>query len=278
MKTPTTRRRRIIRALTPKRVKRMQAKWRRRTNRITKARDKVRGIWHGDVVINGRRKQRGKVKVPAQRKAAEVAQPRRKKVKPKTVELPTQPQCDGTCTNSDMEPDMARARGLCDMCCGRKELVTNFGGKHVHTACPECDSSGLASVQARRKGHISHHPDSADETRDKPSRKEAGRTASVWFMLGSVCFAVATVFGLGVPALIAGMACMVVGGASYLHERKHGTSDHGPRSGREAAKKAARESGCTAACMWSPKPVETCHCPCGGSSHGMAHKRKKAAA
>lgn len=276
----TTRKQRIIRALTPKRVKRAQDRWRRRTKKVANARAKVRSVWHGDVVVNGRRSNRKKKPTPqkaAQKPAA--ARSTAKPVPPKKVALPKRPACDGTCTNSDMEPDDATAQGLCGMCCGRKELVTNFGNKHVHVRCGECDGSGLASVAALRKaqkhGGGTHGREA--NAANRPSRNEAAQKATPWVGLGSVLMALFTVFGLSFWFAAVGFGVMAIGAAAYRHHRKHGVPERGASTDRKAARQAAREAGCSAACMWSIKPADTCHCPCGGTTHGTAHKRKAAA-
>lgn len=269
---PTTRKQRIVRTLTPKRIRKIQARWKRRTKKVTKARAKMRGVWHGDMVVNGRRPTR-KATVPAQRRPT-AAGPKPKRQQPAAQKQQPKPQCDGTCTNSDMDPDEARAQGLCGTCCGNKELITNWRGKHHHMRCSDCDASGLANVAALR---ARRRADRTSKGRpDQPTRTEAASKTGGWFGLSALFTTLFMTFGWAWAGL-AGAGSAALGGAAYRHERKRGTSDHGDRAGRKATRQAAREAGCSAACMWSIKPAETCRCPCGGTTHGTAHKRKAAA-
>lgn len=273
MTKTTTRKQRIIAALTPRRVKRAQARWRRRRQKVAKTRAKLSGIWHGDTVVNGRRRARGKAKAPAQRKPAAAGRPPRPSGRRRPKAAPEKPrqQCDGTCTNSDMDPDEARAKGLCGTCCGRKELVTNWRGKHHHMRCSDCDASGLANVatlRAKRK---------EDKDRDgQPTRAEAAGKTYGWFGLSGLFTTLFMTYGWAWAGL-SGAGSAAIGGAAYRHERRHGTSEHADRSDRKATKRAARDAGCSAACMWSLKPADTCRCPCGGTTHGTAHRRRAAA-
>ena len=269
----TTRKQRIIRALTPKRVKRAQARWRRRKKKIANARAKFRGVWRGDVVVNGRRPSRGKAKTSAQRRpsTARSSWPSAQRRAKPAAEQQARKQCDGTCTNSDMDPDEAKAQGLCGTCCGRKELITNWRGKHHHMRCSDCDASGLANVAALRAKRKE-----GKQREGQPTRAEAASKTYGWFGLSGLFTTLFLTFGWAWAGLV-GAGSAAIGGAAYRHERKHGTSDHGDRAGRRAAKQAARQAGCSAACMWSLKPVETCHCPCGGATHGISHRRKAAA-
>lgn len=50
--------------------------------------------------------------------------------------------CDGTCSNSDLSPDEAEEQGLCGSCGGRREYVSNVGGRHRHTPYQHCRGTG----------------------------------------------------------------------------------------------------------------------------------------
>jgi Zn finger protein HypA/HybF involved in hydrogenase expression len=42
------------------------------------------------------------------------------------------------CRNSNRSVAAAQRDGRCPTCDGRKELISNFAGKHAHVPCPEC--------------------------------------------------------------------------------------------------------------------------------------------
>ena len=295
----STRKQRIIRALTPRRVRRAQTRWRRRKQKVTRGYAKFREVVRRDPRVKcgacGMQVAPGKLKGhlarhEAQGTKAGASRRRQPKASPsapaprarKAAAEPQRPRCDGTCKNSDMEPDEAEAKGLCGMCAGRKELVTNFGGKHVHVPCSACDSSGRAKGRGKTGskggGAVAGQgaPSQEDGDPQRPSRNEAALKAMGWVTAGSaLCFAFAV---FGAPwMMIAGFAAMAVGAGAYVHERRHGVSDHGSRSDREATKQAARAAGCSSACMWSIRPADTCRCPCGGATHGIGHRKKAAA-
>lgn len=46
------------------------------------------------------------------------------------------------CRNSNESPSSAERRGACGNCAGRGELISNFGGRHVHVTCSKCNGSG----------------------------------------------------------------------------------------------------------------------------------------
>lgn len=182
-----------------------------------------------------------------------------------------------------MSPEEAGAQGLCGSCRGRKELVTDFGGKHVHVPCSECGGSGRAKGRgkSRRKGGGTvagqGPPSQGDAEPQRPSRNEAAQKAMGWVGLGAICLSLSSILGVVPWLIVAGAAAMAVGGMAYRHERRNGISDHGSASDRQATKQAARAAGCSSACMWSIRPADTCRCPCGGSTHGIGHRKKAAA-
>lgn len=294
----TTRRQRIIRALTPKRVRRTQARWRRRARKAKQRYASFRDIVRRDPTTTcgdcGKRVAQGKLKAhlarhdaqnaktggAAQRKRArnrpKAAPASRSRKKPEATPSPS-PGCDGTCANSDMDDDEAKARGVCVWCCGRKELITNFGGKHVHVPCPKCSGTGSHSTQSKAGQADDDGDSTASPQRGQPSRTEAGSRAAPWLALGSVLMALFTVLGLGPWLVVAGAGAVAVGALAYWHERRHGTSEHPARYTRRDSKRAAREAGCSAACMQSAKPAGTCRCPCGGATHGMGRSNREAA-
>lgn len=295
----STRKQRIIRALTPRRVRRVATRWRRRKQKLTRSYARVREVVRRDPRVKcgacGMQVAPGKLKGHLARHEAQDAkagasrrhQPKARPPAPaprarKAAAEPQQAGCDGTCKNSDMDPDEAEAKGLCGMCAGRKELVTNFGGKHVHVPCPECGGSGRTKGRSKTgsKGGGTAAgqgaPAQEDEDPQRPSRGQAVTSSMGWCAAGSVlCFAF-TVFGAPWLA-VAGIAAVAIGAGAYAHERRHGVSDHGSRSDRAATKQAARAAGCSSACMWSIRPADTCRCPCGGSTHGIGHRKKAAA-
>jgi len=219
----TTRRQRITRALTPKRVRRVQARWRRRKQKAAKRYAAFR-----EVV---RRDPRVKCATCGQ----QVAQPK-------------------------LKAHLARhdARAAKAVTTARRRTTTR---RRETAARPR-------TAPARSAPELDH---------PRPSRAAAGRKAAGWFAVSSACSAAFVVLGGGLWLLVAAAAAMAIAGGAYLHERKYGTSDHGARSNRDNVKQAARAAGCSAACMWSIKPVETCRCPCGGSTHGASRKRRVAA-
>jgi hypothetical protein len=279
MAAPVMRKRRILRALTPRRIRRAQARWRRRKQKAAKRYKRFREVVRRDPMIKcgqcGQLVPQPKLKTHLDRHAAHadrMAQRRRVRNQPKArTAPPPRPACDGTCTNSDVSPSEAQARGLCGWCAGRKELVTNFGGKHKHVPCGQCSATGKHTAPAK-----TGNADTAAR-RGQATRVEAGAKAAPWFGIGSTLMSVFSVFGHSPWFAAAGAGAMAVGGLAYRHERRHGTSGHADQAGRKAARRAAREVGCSAACMWSLKPADTCRCPCGGATHGAAHKRREAA-
>lgn len=42
------------------------------------------------------------------------------------------------CRNSNRSPDAAERDGLCPCCDGAGQLLSTFGGQHVHVPCPSC--------------------------------------------------------------------------------------------------------------------------------------------
>lgn len=73
--------------------------------------------------------------------------------------------CDGTCTNSDVDPHEAEKRGLCGMCGGRGEYVCNFAGRHWHVRCRECDATGRFTP-----GEAHFDADTSDPEPEQPER------------------------------------------------------------------------------------------------------------
>lgn len=103
-----------------------------------------------------------------------------------------------------------------------------------------------------------------------PSRVEAGKSAAGWLAAGGVLVAL-PLDGIGSTWMIAaGAGCALIGGGAYASERRWGFTDHTNRETRRTVRKQARAAGCNSACMTSTLPTRTCHCPCGGSTHGTA--------
>ncbi|GAA2726731.1 hypothetical protein [Actinocorallia aurantiaca] len=42
------------------------------------------------------------------------------------------------CRNSDRSIEDAQRDGACPTCDGAGQLLSTFGGRHVHVPCPEC--------------------------------------------------------------------------------------------------------------------------------------------
>jgi len=134
----STRKQRIIRALTPRRVRRAQTRWRRRKQRVTRGWARFREVVRRDPRVKcgtcGMQVAPGKLKGHLARHEAQDAkagasrrhQPKARPPAPaprarKAAAEPQQAGCDGTCKNSDMGPDEAEAKGLCWQCAGRKD-------------------------------------------------------------------------------------------------------------------------------------------------------------
>jgi hypothetical protein len=104
----------------------------------------------------------------------------------------------------------------------------------------------------------------------RPSRAEAARAASGWIALGSGAMLASPLFLSAGPTWLGllGAGACAAGGAAYAVERQWGHGNGGGRMTRWAANRAARQAGCSGACMHSTKPKNTCNCSCGGRSHG----------
>lgn len=103
-----------------------------------------------------------------------------------------------------------------------------------------------------------------------PSKTDAVRSAAGWLAVGGVLVAL-PLDGIGSTWMYAaGAGCALIGGGSYAAERRWGITNHTDRESRRAVRTQARKAGCNSACMTSTLPARTCHCPCGGTTHGTA--------
>lgn len=81
-------------------------------------------------------------------------------------------RCNGRCRNSSNGPTEARIRGLCPVCGGLGELITDFGGEHKHVTCSSCGGSGKDSGSSHEESPQDRGPIRATAERVYPEREE----------------------------------------------------------------------------------------------------------